>query len=147
MMAEAKKMMDDPAFQAQMKKLTGDKEFKENFQKSVDAMKDPAKQAELEARMEHMMKVGDAELKKGAANIMEDAMAAMANPEVMAEMTKMIKDPNFQTQLAEMAKNPNFKLYMESVSIPNIFLSFLQACTQNAHIILPSIFVIHRCKT
>ena len=108
--------MDSPEFQKQMKKLTGDKEFKETLKKSAEAMKDPSKAAELEARMEHMMKVGDQELKKAAGNVMEDAMAAMANPEVMAEMTKMIKDPAFQEQLAAMAKDPNFKLYMESVS-------------------------------
>ncbi len=116
MMKEAQKMMDNPDFQSQMKKLTGDKEFKESLKKSVDTMKDPSKAAELEARMEHMMKVGDNELKKVAGNVMEEAMAAMSNPEVMAEMTKMIKDPAFQQQLSAMAKDPNFKLYMESVS-------------------------------
>lgn len=109
-------MMDNPEFQRQMKKMTGDKEFKNSLKNTVDAMKDPSKAAEMEARMEHMMKVGDQELKKAAGNVMEDAMAAMANPEVMAEMTKMIKDPAFQEQLAAMAKDPNFKLYMESVS-------------------------------
>jgi formate dehydrogenase maturation protein FdhE len=116
MMKEAQKMMDNPEFQKQMKKLTGDKEFKDSLKKSADAMKDPAKAAELEARMEHMMKVGEQELKKAAGSVMDDAIAAMGNPQVMAEMTKMIKDPAFQEQLAAMAKDPNFKLYMESVS-------------------------------
>ena len=79
-------------------------------------MKDPARAAEAEAKYEHMMKVGNKELKEGAANVMEDAMAAMANPEVMAEMAKMIKDPSFQQQLADMAKDPSFKNYVDAVS-------------------------------
>lgn len=43
-------------------------------------------------------------------------MAAMGNPEVMAEMTKMMKDPSFQAQLAAMAKDPSFKNYVSAVS-------------------------------
>jgi len=114
-MAEAKKMMDSPEFQKQMKKMTGDKAFKDSIKKASDTMKDPSMAAEMEARMEHMMKVGNQDLKKGAANVMEDAMAAMANPEVMSEMTKMIKDPSFQAQLQQMAKDPQFQSYIEAV--------------------------------
>ena len=88
-------------------------------------MNDPTRAAESEARFEHMLKVGDNELKKAAGSAMEDAMAAMANPEVMAQMTSMIKDPNFQAQLAEMTKDPSFRSYIDAVSLiyREIFLS------------------------
>mmetsp|Transcript_25854 Transcript_25854/g.45584 ORF Transcript_25854/g.45584 Transcript_25854/m.45584 type:complete len:204 (-) Transcript_25854:223-834(-) len=115
MMAEAKKMMDSPAFQKKMKEMSNTKDFKDATKKTVDMMKDPAKAAELEAKMEHMMKVGSEQLKNAAGNVMEDAMAAMNNPEVMAEMSRMIKDPSFQQQLAGMAKDPSFKSYMDAM--------------------------------
>jgi hypothetical protein len=66
--------------------------------------------------MEHMLKVGDKELKKGASSAMEEAMAAMADPEVMAEMTRMIKDPNFAKEFEAMKKDPKFKNYVDAVS-------------------------------
>jgi hypothetical protein len=115
MMAEAKKMMDNPQFQKKMKEMGNTKDFKEASQKAIDALKDPAKAAEMEARYEHMMKVGNEQLKNVAGNVMEDAMAAMGNPEVMAEMSRMIKDPSFQQQLADMAKDPSFKSYMDAM--------------------------------
>jgi hypothetical protein len=115
-MAEAKKMMDSPQFQNEMKKMSQTKEFKTNQKKTVDMMKDPSKAAEAEAKFEHMLKVGNNDLKNAAGGVMEDAMAAMENPEVMAEMAKMIKDPNFQQQLADMAKDPSFKSYVDAVS-------------------------------
>lgn len=116
MMAEAKKMMESPEYQSQMKKMTQSKEFKDSLKKTSEMMNDPTRAAESEARYEHMMKVGDNELKKAAGSAMEDAMAAMSNPEVMAQMTSMIKDPNFQAQLAEMTKDPSFRSYIEAVS-------------------------------
>lgn len=140
MMAEAQKMMDNPAFQKQMKNLSGDKEFNSALKNSVDAMKDPSKQAEMEAKLEHMMKVGDAELKNAAGNVMQDAMAAMANPEVMAEMTKMISNPNFQEQLAAMSKDPNFKLYMESVSVMKQFFDSIYLFLHGTKLIRPCLF-------
>lgn len=115
-MAEAKKMMDSPEYQKQMKQFANSKDFKDATKKATELMKDPAQAAAMEAKMEHMMKVGADQLKSGAGKMMNDAMAAMGNPEVMAEMTKMIKDPNFQANLAEMAKDPSFKQYIESVS-------------------------------
>jgi len=114
-MAEAKKMMDNPAFQKQMKEMANDKAFSESIKKSVEMMKDPAQAAAMEAKMEHMMKVGNDALKNQAGNMMEDAMAAMNNPEVMAEVAKMVKDPSFQQQLAEMAKDPQFKSYIDAM--------------------------------
>ena len=87
-MGEAKKMMDAPEFQKTMKEMGNDKEFKDSIKKSVDMMKDPAQAAAMEAKMEHMMKVGNNQLKNQAGNVMEDAMAAMGNPEVMAEVSK-----------------------------------------------------------
>lgn len=62
------------------------------------------------------MKVGEEKLKQGAGAAMEQAMADMANPEVMAEMAKMLKDPQFQAQLAAMTKDPSFKNYVSAVS-------------------------------
>ena len=79
-------------------------------------MKDPSTAARLEAKMEHMLKVGEEKLKQGAGAAMEQAMADMANPEVMAEMAKMLKDPLFQAQLAAMTKDPSFKNYVTAVS-------------------------------
>ena len=115
MMAEAKKMMDNPHFQKKMKEMGNSKDFKEATKKSLDMMNDPAKAAEMEAKYEHMMKVGNEKLKSAAGDVMEDAMAAMNNPEVMAEMSRMVKDPNFQQQLAAMAKDPSFKSYIDAM--------------------------------
>jgi hypothetical protein len=115
-MAEARKMMDSPGYQKEMKKLSNSKEYKDSIKKTGDMMKDPSTAAQAEAKFEHMVKVGQGELKKHAGDVMEDAMAAMANPEVMAEMSNMIKDPEFQQQLAEMAKDPAFASYVEAVS-------------------------------
>jgi hypothetical protein len=115
MMAEAKKMMDDPTYQKKMKEMSNSKEFKDGMQQSLDMMKNPAKAAAVEAKMEHMLKVGNEQLKSASKNVMEDAMAAMANPEVMSEMARMVKDPQFQQQLAEMAKDPSFKSYIDAM--------------------------------
>ena len=120
MMKEAQKMMDDPEFKKQMKKMAETKDFKQNIKKSVEAMKDPSTAARMEAQMEHMLKVGGEQLKKGASSAMEEAMASMANPEVMAEMTKMMKDPNFQQQIAAMTKDPSFANYVSAVSVSSV---------------------------
>ena len=115
MMAEAKKMMDDPEFQKQMKKFANSKDFKDSVKKTQEAMNDPNTAAEMEARMEYMYKKGNSDLKKSAASAMEEAMASMNNPEVMAEMTKMMKDPSFQAQLAAMANDPSFRHYVSAM--------------------------------
>lgn len=129
-------MMESPEFKKQMKKLAESKEFKDGAQKTgeyqrrqdrfwkllfltiylADALKDPSTAARLEAKMEHMLKVGEEQLTKGAGAAMEQAMADMANPEVMAEMAKMLKDPQFQAQIAAMTKDPSFKNYVSAVS-------------------------------
>lgn len=118
LMAEAKKMMESPEYQKQMKEFANSAGFKDAAKKAGDMMKDPRKAAEMEAKMEHMMKVGADQLKANTGKTMEAAMAAMADPEVMAQMTQMIKDPSFQMNLAQMAKDPTFKQYIESVSWP-----------------------------
>jgi DNA repair ATPase RecN len=115
-MAEAKKMMENPEFQNQMKKMSETKDFKENIHRTTEMMKDPSKSAQVEAKMEHMLMRGEDDLKKAAGGMMEEAMAAMNNPDVMAEMGKMMKDPNFQQQLQAMAKDPSFKSYTDAVS-------------------------------
>lgn len=114
-MAEAKKMMENPAFQKQMKEMANDKTFQESIKKSVEMMADPAQAAAMEAKMEHMMKVGANQLKQQAGNMMDEAMMAMNNPDVMAQVAKMVKDPNFQKQMADMAKDPQFQSYIEAM--------------------------------
>ena len=100
-----------------MKQFAKSKDFLDASKKASAMFKDPAKAAEMEAKMEHMMKVGADQLKAGAANMMEEAMAAMNDPEVMSQMTAMIKDPNFQKNLNAMAQDPSFKQYIDAVSI------------------------------
>jgi hypothetical protein len=115
MMAEAKKMMDDPSYQKRMKEMSKSKEFREGMKQSVEMLQDPAKAAAAEAKLEHMLKVGNDQIKQASRNVMDDAMAAMGNPEVMAEMARMVKDPQFQQQLGEMAKDPSFKNYIDAM--------------------------------
>ena len=55
-------------------------------------------------------------LKKAAGSQLEEAMAAMSNPEVMGEMQKMLKDPQFMQKIQQMTKDPNFKSYVDAVS-------------------------------
>ena len=50
-MREAQKLMNDPQFQAQMKKMTESEGFKQHMKKSQDVMKDPEKLKELEEKM------------------------------------------------------------------------------------------------
>lgn len=114
-MAEAKKMMDDPDFQKKMKAMTQGKEFKESIKKTKELLDDPNKAAAAEAKIEHMQRVGGEMLKKGAMNDMEQAMAALANPQVMAEMTNMLKDPKFKDTLAAMTNDPQFQNYVEAM--------------------------------
>jgi hypothetical protein len=116
MMREAQKMMEDPAWQKEMKKLSGSKDFKNSIKQTKKKLEDPDTAAQAEARMEHMLKVGDNELKKSASSAMEEAMAAMNDPEVMAEMTRMIKDPSFAKEFEAMKKDPQFKNYVDAVS-------------------------------
>lgn len=114
-MEEAKKMMANPEFQKQMKKMQESKEFKDSLKKTKDILSDPNQAAKAEAKMEHMVKVGTEQLKKGAAASMEQAMDALDNPEVRAEMAKLIKDPSFKAQLENLKKNPEFQMYVEAV--------------------------------
>lgn len=114
-MAEAKKMMDDPEFQKQMGKLAQNPEFKNSIKQTQQAMQDPHHAAKMEAKVEHMMKVGQESLKKGAKNSMEDALAAMNNPEALGEMARMLKDPNFKKELEAMYKDPQFQNYVAAM--------------------------------
>lgn len=114
-MAEAQKMMNDPSFQKKMKALTGGSDFKDSVKKTKEMMDDPNLAAAAEAKFEHMQRVGNDRLKQGAVNDMEQAMAAMANPEVMAEMAQMLQDPAFKDTLSGMAKNPQFQNYIDAM--------------------------------
>jgi len=115
-MAEAKKMMDDPKWQQEMKKLTNSKDFKESLKRTQEALKDPNVAAKAEAKVEAMYEAGTEQLKRGAASAMEEAMAAMSNnPEVLEEMKRMIKDPNFAETMQKMTSDPSFKNYADAV--------------------------------
>ena len=63
-MREAQKMMNDPAFQAQMKKMTESEGFKQHMQKSQDMLNDPEKMKEIEAQMQERLKEGNKQLEK-----------------------------------------------------------------------------------
>ncbi|KAL7569349.1 hypothetical protein ACA910_016891 [Epithemia clementina (nom. ined.)] len=139
-MAAAQEMMNDIKCQAEMKKFSKSKEFKESLKTTKEMLSDPNQAAAAEARMEQMIKVGNEEMKKKfmkAAVATMDAMAnnpemndsmvkmiikvgneemkkkyAMANdPEMIVDsMAKIIMDPNFEKQLVEMMKDPNFSV-------------------------------------
>ena len=151
LMAEAQKMMDNPEFQKQMKKLQQSKDFKESIKKTTEKLKDPNQAAAAEAKLEHMVKVGNHELKKGARSAVEEAMASMANPEVMAEMAKMIKDPSFVRQLESMSKDPTFKNYIDAVRRASLIFVVAQCCPHFLTLVLTHIlFACYpsiRCKT
>jgi len=114
-MAEAKKMMESADWKKKMKDLTNDKAFKNNIDKVQKTMEDPNEAAKMQAKMEHMMKVGQAELHNDAKGTMSEAMKAMADPTVMADAARMMKDPQFQQQLSQMAKDPSFKKYISAM--------------------------------
>jgi uncharacterized protein with von Willebrand factor type A (vWA) domain len=115
MMAEAQKMMNNPDYKKKMAELQKDKEFQESLKKTQETLSDPNKAAAAEAKMEHMLKVGEQELKKNAGDQMREAMAAMSNPDVLNQMQEMLKDPNFMRQIQDMTKDPNFKSYVDAV--------------------------------
>lgn len=142
-MAEAKKMMESPEYQKQMKQFANSADFKDAAKKAGDMMKDPRKAAEMEAKMEHMMKVGADQLKANSGKTMEAAMAAMADPEVMKQMTQMIKDPSFQANLAQMASDPQFKQYIDSVSSKLALVSIGWLSTLSDNSIFPSTVARH----
>ena len=54
-MAEAKRMMESPEFQKQMKEFEKSKEFKDAVKKTKKMMEDPQQAARMAAQMEHMV--------------------------------------------------------------------------------------------
>lgn len=116
MMAEAKKMMEDPEFKNHMKKMAGSSEFKDSLKKTKDMFDDPSTAARMQAQMEHMVKVGQDQIKKGADDTMKQAMESMKDPAMMAEAVKMMKDPKFVEQLKELSKDPAFKNYQAAMA-------------------------------
>lgn len=63
-MAEAQKMMNDPKFQEQMKKVTESEGFKSHMKVQADAMKDPKKLKEMEEQMKKRVTEGNEQLGK-----------------------------------------------------------------------------------
>lgn len=115
MMAEAQAMMNDPNFQKKMKEMQKSKEYQETIKKTKDVMADPTKAAQAEAKLEIMTKIGNDEIKKNAANAMEEAMAAMNDPNVMNDLAKMMKDPKFKDTIASMANDNQFQEYINAM--------------------------------
>ena len=115
MMAEAKKMMENPEWQKKMKAFTGDAEMKEKFKSIGEDMKDPNKIAEAAAKYEHMVKVGQKQLKDQAGKTLEDAMTSMSDPKVMADMARTINDPQFKENFAKLAADPSMKKYFAAM--------------------------------
>ena len=76
-MAEAQKMMADPKFQEQMKKVTENAGFKAHMKAQAEAMKDPKKMAEMEKKMKLKLKEGN--------DALEQAKAARAKAEAEAK--------------------------------------------------------------
>jgi hypothetical protein len=57
-------MMNDPAFQAQMKKMSESQGFQQHMQASQDMLKDPEKVKELESKMQNKLEEGNKLLEK-----------------------------------------------------------------------------------
>ena len=108
-------MMESPEWKKKMKALTNDKAFKSNIQDVKKKFEDPDESAKMQAKMEHMLKVGQVAMKEDAKDTMSEAMQAMADPDVMAEAARMMKDPQFQAQLSQMASDPSFKKYVTAM--------------------------------
>ena len=66
-MREAQKLMNDPAFQEQMKKMTAAPGFQAHMKKTQDMLKDPQKVKEMEKKMENALKEGNKMLDKANA--------------------------------------------------------------------------------
>ena len=66
-MREAQKLMNDPAFQEQMRKMTSAPAFQAHMKKTQDMLKDPKKVKDLEKKMENALKEGNQLLEKVAA--------------------------------------------------------------------------------
>jgi ABC-type dipeptide/oligopeptide/nickel transport system ATPase subunit len=115
-MAEAQKMMDDPEFQREMKKLTKSKEFQATVKKAQDMFNDPNTAAHAEARMEHMLRVGQEQLQKGAKLNLEQLLSELgSDPEAMQSMQKMLRDPAFVQQFNAMTKDNQFQTYVDAM--------------------------------
>lgn len=63
-MREAQKMMQDPAFQAHMKKVMANSGFQQSMKKAQTAMKDPKKLKEMEAKAEAAIADGNKQLEE-----------------------------------------------------------------------------------
>jgi hypothetical protein len=58
-MREAQEMMNDPSFQAQMKKITESSVFKQHMEAQQELLKDPRNVKELEKTMQKKLKEGN----------------------------------------------------------------------------------------
>lgn len=115
-MAEAQKMMSNKEWQKEMEKMQKSKEFKEATLKTKEMMADPNQAAAAEAKVEHMVKVGDDMIKADAEKEMEEALLSMSDPGVLEKITEMLKDPNFANSLLEMTRNPDFAVYKDTMA-------------------------------
>ena len=64
MMREAQKLMQDPAFQAQMKQMMAGAGFQQAMKKTKEEMKDPKKMAEMERKAQEAIAEGNKQLEE-----------------------------------------------------------------------------------
>jgi uncharacterized membrane protein len=64
MMREAQKLMQDPAFQAHMKKMTQTAQFQQSIKRTKEIMKDPEKVKEMQKNMETRLAEGQKQLQE-----------------------------------------------------------------------------------
>lgn len=64
MMREAQKMMQDPAFQAHMKKISESAQFQQSIKRTKEVMKDPKKMQEMQKNVEKRVAEGQKQLEE-----------------------------------------------------------------------------------
>ena len=116
MMAEAKKMMENPEWKKEMKKMEKSKEFKQALEDTNEMLKDPNMVAKLEAKMEASLAVGEKQLKKDYERTLMQALETFENDENLGEMKKYLSDPEFRAKIEQDMKDPQVRQYFEQVS-------------------------------
>jgi hypothetical protein len=97
-MREAQKMMNDPTFQAHMKKITESPVFKQRMQAQQEILKDPKKVMELERKMQEKLKEGKEMLEKTKAERDAQELATdSGNQKVVEAEEKGEKQPACKT--------------------------------------------------
>lgn len=64
MMKAAQQMMQDPSFQANMKKMAETSQFQQSIKRTKDVMNDPKKMEEMQKKMESKLEEGTKQLEE-----------------------------------------------------------------------------------